>query len=121
MLSFSAGLLFALSVAADITPGGAAIDARRFVEVGSAPAAAPWLPGAGRYACARKGNEVEVIDTRTGATTGSLSGHAGGIHDGGWSANGKILATSGSDGSVKVWDVASLEELASIEMPNGFA
>jgi WD40 repeat protein len=57
---------------------------------------------------------IEVWDTTKGQRILSLSGHANGAGALVYSADGKILATTGVDDEVKVWDLAAGKELKTL-------
>ena len=68
------------------------------------------------------GKNVELIAVGPGNTGRISTGHRGGIHDSGWSLNGRILATTGEAGDVLTWDVRTGRMLARISTPHtGFA
>lgn len=50
-----------------------------------------------------------------------IAGHAANVHDGGWSRDGRLLATTGFDGFVRVWDVAAGQPLVSVAAHSGYA
>ena len=57
-------------------------------------------------ACATQHPAVRLVDLRSGANTHSLAGHQGAVLSVAWSPqNENILASGGSDGSVRFWDV----------------
>ncbi|MCI0459743.1 MAG: WD40 repeat domain-containing protein [Gemmataceae bacterium] len=66
-------------------------------------AAAHWGAGA-----------VALFDGETGKKLASWQAHKGFINDLALSPNGKLLASSGSDGFVRLWDTLSHEELATL-------
>ncbi|GAB7359300.1 hypothetical protein MBLNU230_g5952t1 [Neophaeotheca triangularis] len=65
--------------------------------------------GAGSHllvACASQHPSVRLIDLRSGASTHSLAGHAGSVLTVAWHPrNENILASGGTDGTVRLWDV----------------
>jgi WD40 repeat protein len=63
-------------------------------------------PGGQAYAV-YDANVVRLIDTADGKEIQTLNGHAGLIHDSGWSRDGRLIATAGYDAAVHVWDVST--------------
>lgn len=53
-----------------------------------------------------------LLDARSGERLTDLAGQEGGVLEATWSADGKRLATAGADGTVLVWDAATLTPLA---------
>jgi len=58
---------------------------------------------------------VRIADAQSGAITASWTAHSDTIADLALSADGKLLATAGSDKLVKLWDPATHKELAKLE------
>lgn len=57
-------------------------------------------------ACAIQGPTIRLLDLRSGASTHSLAGHSGAVLTVGWSpVKEYILASGGTDGCVRLWDV----------------
>lgn len=67
------------------------------------------------------GNTVRLIDTDEGREYQTLQGHAGLIHDSGWSRDGRMIATSGYDAAVRVWDTATGKSSQPIYPHAGYA
>ncbi len=61
----------------------------------------------------RKGR-VTVWDIRTGEKVGAWQAHKGLANGVAFSGNGRTLATAGSDGVVRLWDIATQRELAEL-------
>lgn len=66
-------------------------------------------------------NVVRVIETFEGKEIQALTGHTGLIHDSGWSRDGRHLATSGYDASVRVWDVSTGKSIHTLYPHAGYA
>jgi len=79
------------------------------------------LSPVGSYAIRYRGKDVLLLPVTPENVSLSLEGHVRNIHDAGWSKNGRILATTGYDAAVKLWDVATRKELSSIQAHTGFA
>ena len=62
-------------------------------------------------------NAVSLWDTSNGKHLGTLAGHKQAIWSVAFSPDGKTLATSSGDGTLRLWNVASRRELLSIEEP----
>lgn len=53
---------------------------------------------------------VQILDLRAGGVTQTLRTHSGKIHSVKWSPNSEnLLATAGSDGTVRIWDIRRSE------------
>src|SRR5687767_9672021 len=92
-----AGLLMLLSAAA-----GAGCDD----EGGGRPAAQVAVPNDAGAA----GTEVPVVQPAR-----YLVGHADGVHDVGFSPDGKKIVTAGHDATVRVWDAPTAKQLLLLE------
>ena len=60
-------------------------------------------------------NAVSLWDTTTGKHLGTLQGHKQAIWSVAFSPDGRTLASSSADGSLRLWNVASARELMSLE------
>jgi WD40 repeat protein len=66
-----------------------------------------WSPGAGKWIAAVGAEEVvSLFEAATGART-TLEGHTGPVNAVAFHPEGKLLATAGSDGTVRIWDIGS--------------
>jgi WD40 repeat protein len=85
----------------------------------------PWkistLSPAGQSLGVYSGNSIVMVDVRTGRRALSLDGHEGHIHDSGWSRDGRTFASTGYDGSVRLWDVGSGRTLSVVTPHAGYA
>jgi WD40 repeat protein len=78
---------------------------------------AAGLWAGGKDGVSSPGNDIAVWDTATGELTRTLQGHAEGVLAVAFSPDGKLLASGGWEGVVKVWDVASGRERATLDFP----
>lgn len=69
-------------------------------------------------ACATQHPAVRLIDLRSGASTHSLAGHTGAVLSTAWSpVREHILASGGTDGQVRFWDIRrSVGELGILDL-----
>lgn len=66
-------------------------------------------------------NVVRILDPKDGRELQALAGHVGMIHDAGWSRDGRMIATSGFDETIRVWDVATGRQLQSVRPLSSYA
>lgn len=80
----------------------------------------------GRYLAAAKGDagfakdyklpaDVHICDTSSSAEVGILHGHAERISSVAYSPDGRLLVTSSSDYTIRIWDAATFSELAQLK------
>jgi WD40 repeat protein len=67
------------------------------------------------------GNVVRLVDPRDGRPLQTLAGHVGMIHDAGWSRDGSLIATSGYDESVRVWEASTGRQILNVKPLFNFA
>lgn len=73
-----------------------------------------WSPDGTRFAAeGSKATTVDIRDAKTGESVASFHGHAVDVTGLTFSADGSTLATTGDDGTVRVWDPESGERLRS--------
>ena len=60
---------------------------------------------------------IEVRDARTGASVLSFPAHEFDINDLAYSADGSLVASTGDDGALRLWDPVTGEERAAFEFP----
>ena len=80
-----------------------------------------WSPDGRTFVAAgpEGSGTVEIRDARTGAEVLSFRAHDFGINDVAFSADGSLLATTGDDSALRLWDPATGEERAEFEFPAG--
>jgi WD40 repeat protein len=85
----------------------------------------PWkistLSPSGQALGVYSGNSIVMVDVRAGRRSLSLDGHQQPIHDSGWSRDGRTFASTGYDGSVRMWDVGTGRALSSVTPHAGYA
>lgn len=108
--------------APDVSPREELVDPRRFTLLRSfASSHASILSPSGQYLLSYTGNTPTLVDLRTGRELGRLEGHTGPIHDGHFSEDGRVVCTAGMDGTVRLWETATLRELHSLSAHDGYA
>ncbi|HKV35104.1 MAG TPA: caspase family protein [Pyrinomonadaceae bacterium] len=58
--------------------------------------------------------QVQIWDVASGREIGNLKGHGRAVGKVAFSRDGKLLATGGTDNTIKIWDVAAKKELATL-------
>lgn len=58
--------------------------------------------------------QVQFWDMTTGAELGAIKGHGRGVNKVTFSRDGKMLASAGTDNTIKIWDVATRAELRTL-------
>jgi WD40 repeat protein/uncharacterized caspase-like protein len=58
--------------------------------------------------------QVLLWDTATGQQVGAIKGHGTGVTEVVFSRDGKLLASGGTDNTIKIWDVATKRELRTL-------
>jgi WD40 repeat protein len=111
----------ALALLGDFSSRAPVADPSRFVLLRSAEFHSSSLSPAGNAFALYNGNSVQLYDVRQDRDPFALAGHNGNIHDSGWSRDGRIFATSGYDGFVRVWDVSTGRSLAAIAANTGYS
>ena len=118
-------LLLSLAAAASADTSGmpSKADARKFKEIARyTPPHFTWMVlGGGKTIITQKPDgSVGVVDVATGKETGSLKPGTD-LHDAGYSRDGRFVALAGMDGQVRVYDVTTLKEVATIGAHAGFS
>ncbi|HKS09249.1 MAG TPA: caspase family protein [Pyrinomonadaceae bacterium] len=58
--------------------------------------------------------QVQIWDVASGREIGNLKGHGRAVGKVAFSRDGKLLATGGTDNTIKIWDLAAKKELATL-------
>src|SRR5436190_10469209 len=58
--------------------------------------------------------QVQFWDVATGSELGAIKGHGRGVSKVAFSRDGKMLASGGTDNTIKIWDVATHAELRTL-------
>ncbi len=66
-------------------------------------------------------NVVTLVEVKPDGGRRTLMGHDSNLHDPGWSPDGRLLATAGYDGTVRVWDVATGACLTRVASHTGYS
>lgn len=64
-------------------------------------------------------NPVQLWNTSTGKSIGTLTGHTNGVEVMEFSRDGKVLATGGRDGRTRLWDVADARATTTVSHSSG--
>ena len=78
-----------------------------------------WSPDGSTFVTANAGGTIDIRDARTGAAVRTFPGHDGGVTDVAFNHDGTLLATTGDDGALKVWDPATGELEHAVTAPGG--
>jgi WD40 repeat protein len=88
--------------------------------LGGTALALAFDPSAGRLACAGRGGEVLVLDAADRGPAIRIATSAHDVEALAFSADGGLLAWGGRDKAVHVWDTVRREQIATLEVANGF-
>jgi hypothetical protein len=74
-----------------------------------------WDPFGERLAYVTQNTEVAILDAQNGTVLRRLSGHTGGVWCLAWSHDGRRLATGGQDGSLRIYNAESGDQVAAFD------
>jgi WD40 repeat protein/serine/threonine protein kinase len=74
-----------------------------------------WDPRGERLAYVTQNTQAAIVDAQSGALLRELSGHTGGIWCVTWSRDGRRLATGGQDGTVRIFNSESGDQVAAFD------
>jgi WD40 repeat protein/DNA-binding SARP family transcriptional activator len=80
-----------------------------------------WSPGGDLFVTEgpEESGLIDLRDAGTGESVRSFHGHDPDVNDVGFSSDGAMLATSGDDGAVRIWDPTTGEELSRVTGTDG--
>jgi WD40 repeat protein/class 3 adenylate cyclase len=80
-----------------------------------------WSPDGTRFVTEgpEETGEIDIRNAETGESVLSFAGHEEDVNGVAFSGDGSMLATTGDDGTAKVWDPETGRELGSVEGPEG--
>ena len=107
-------IALALLLLCDSSARRATADPARFELLRSFNGQWSTLSPAGNVFALFNNNSFTLYDVKTGKETFRVAGHTNNVHDSGWSRDGRIFATSGYDGTVRLWEVATGRALSSV-------
>ncbi len=76
-----------------------------------------WSPADSAVVLGRRDGLIQVVATDTLADITFLRGHSGEVYSVDWAANGRRIASAGGDGTIRIWDAATGNELLSFYHP----
>jgi len=95
-----------------VTAAAGGIAERWSYDIDDFPTAVAYSRRGTFIAAATSSGAIVIFDARTGDVVTRFAGHAGGTLSISWSPDEALLASGGQDGAVRIWDVATREELA---------
>src|SRR5262249_54082067 len=69
-----------------------------------------------RQCAVTSGNSIKLFDPAAGRNLATILGHTGEVIGVNFSADGKLLATTSLDGTIKIWDVSAVAITARVEL-----
>jgi WD40 repeat protein len=76
-----------------------------------------WSPTDSALVLGRRDGLIQIVAADTLADITFLRGHSGDVYSVDWAANGRRIASAGGDGTIRIWDAATGNELLSFHHP----
>jgi WD40 repeat protein len=79
-------------------------------DIGDHVIALAWSPSGTELVAASVSGPIALLNAKSGAVIATLRGHGFGTTSAAWNADGSHFASSGQDGKVRLWDLATAKE-----------
>jgi len=92
-----------------MSAAGARLQPRPRIQIGDYPVDAAWSADGRALLVAGGDGALCLLATDTGAAARAIGRHEGGVLAVAWQAGGRLFASSGQDGLVRLWDALTLQ------------